>query len=128
MGNEIKLTKRDIVKLSYGINWDKLKDHIDSNGYIKTYFVKKILGFMPSDYEFISSIYCRIKTLSGFEYNNGWKKIEFTSDLPKEIGYYWGFDVCCGISKVHLENITTAFFTHYQIFSELNPKPNPPIY
>lgn len=130
------MTKQEKIQEAYGEYYDRIKLHINENGWIDTQtfsFSRKGIDF--EQYKKRSNTYLgfynRPKSLQGIEDNNGWIKIESEGDLPKQSGMYWTFI----IGKEVVANTFNTFgnneftfdngvVTHYQPIE----KPKPPIY
>lgn len=92
--------KLQAIKAAYGEHWDKVKDYVDEDGWIKLYSYNYnrdiIYTDLTEDLPFLKeegyerkyfnnghTHYVRPKSLSGIETNRGWTRIESEEDLPK---------------------------------------------
>ena len=85
------MTKQEKIKEAYGEYWEILKDYVERNGWMTVsdllHLKLPIFKYIQCDVDDIEDIRAyRPKTLKGIEDNNGWTKIEFIEDLPKEKG------------------------------------------
>lgn len=81
------MTKEEKIKEAYGENFDRIKLHIDENGWVDTQiFPCARKGIEFEQYKKRSNTYLgfynRPKSLKGIENNNGWTKIFSEKDLP----------------------------------------------
>lgn len=122
------MTKQEYIEQEYGKHYESVKAFLYRDGWLdKLVFQKTDLKYedlSDLDFEHEGNTFCRPKSLSGIENNNGWIKIESESDLPTEPDFYWCRDNNGAIHQVHYEDITVGYSTHYQTI----PKPKPPIY
>ena len=146
-------TKIETIAKEYGEHWEKVKDYVDQNGWIKTWDLIQIFGIVPKDgfevkikgkkKKHQDNLH-RPKSLAGIENNRGWIKIESEADLPKDDDFKFNetflvYYCCKGCSnmifKGSIDKYTLKFrditnklekekVTHYQPIV----KPEPPIY
>lgn len=118
------MTKEEKIKEAYGSRYHKLKESIDSNGWINQNITTRALfdSLQFNDKENLM----RPLELRGIENNNGWIKIESESDLPKdEIVEYDGYCIECDvfIRNIGSSKIETLYsknqITHYQPIKRL---------
>jgi hypothetical protein len=86
-------SKQQAIKNAYGEYWELVKNHVDSNGFLKYGDIRnETIGLKDSeieitDYNFnIDFEVWRPKQLQGIESNNGW--INASDTLPTEFGFY----------------------------------------
>jgi len=133
--------KQQAIINAYGEFWEKVKDFVDEDGWIKFSDDKEIIRY---EYHSDGNIMCnpldinkwRPKQLAGIENNNGWIKIESEADLPEETTechfinknnkiiycgtyHYKLIEFRCGIIHLTFDKVT-----HYQPIQ----KPLQPIY
>ncbi|MEL7678155.1 hypothetical protein [Elizabethkingia meningoseptica] len=128
--------KEQAIKAAYGEYWDKVKDHIDDDGWFNNiehdfYFSEWGNSSIELEYE---GSFCRPKSLYGIENNNSWTRIESEEDLPDKYGQYWVFTSNGNIMDVYYDEHDKTwdgildFFevkaTHWQQIV----KPKPPIF
>lgn len=126
------MTKQEIIKKAYGEYWDKVKDHVDEDGWIH---------FLPHGME--SFMYkkggeskYRPKGIKGIEHNNGWINVDDELKMPVNDATYlacdqWGYMSVCGYDSQigwypkidgNHPNFNSDNITHYRQL------PKPPIY
>jgi hypothetical protein len=88
--------KQQAIKNAYGEYWELVKNHVDSNGFLKYGDIRnETIGLKDSeieitDYNFnIDFEVWRPKQLQGIESNNKWIRIESENDLPKDDCKCW---------------------------------------
>lgn len=95
-------TKGQVIEESYGKHWEKVKDHVDENGWVfSSSFsedAKRSVSyegmFIRSDLEvrtyglYTAQIVWRPKALYGLEINNGFHILRTIEDMPKQPGMY----------------------------------------
>lgn len=92
------MTKEEKIKEAYGDLWEKVKDNIDTDGFVQFKIIShgvtnKMHYEWDFDLDYLSvetsgyspDIKWRPVSLSGIETNNGWTKIESEEDLPKHM-------------------------------------------
>lgn len=126
-----KETKIKEAYISAGVDWERVKEYVDENGYMPP---SRYLNLVPKGN---GDLWCfndkgiAPKSLRGIENNNGWITIESEKDLPPD-GHYWTInkkgeinaspklvDETCNDNQYWLST-----FTRYQPIL----KPKPPIY
>ncbi|MCT4156993.1 hypothetical protein HZP35_18840 [Elizabethkingia anophelis] len=139
-------SKNNVIKAAYGEYWDKVKDYIDDDGWFNNiehdfYFSEWGNSSIVLEYE---GSFCRPKSLSGIETNNGWISISLENIiLPidgTEVHFYVSFANENGIQREHHKGIFNAAlgFTSYYDSERYNIKevthyqpietPKPPIF
>lgn len=133
------MTKQEAIAKAYGEHWETVKNHVDENGWVKTWDLIQILGIVPKDgfevkikgkkIKHQDNLH-RPKSLTGIETNNVWIKIESEADLPKA-GMTNYFICVNGKPSIQVHNLrqvlslySDGMITHYQPIV----KPEPPIY
>lgn len=121
--------KQEAIKNAYGEAWEKVKSHVDKNGWVSTEYYK-VPHYHETDTEFRArGLYIRPKSLSGIEDNNGWTRSE--DQLPTGEGmihhciegkYAGRIDVDDWLSY-HSYN-GSDFNSHWKPYVE----PKPPLY
>lgn len=122
------MTKEEIIAKAYGIDYNKLKEYINNNGWCRSFpSTQNQIDYINTG---LQNVAWRPKSLQGIENNNGWIKIESEKDLPIT-------DVDCHIvynnnlmSFAVWDNLLKGFYigivkqnpSHYQpIVKPLNP-------
>lgn len=118
------MTKTETIKAAYGPHWDKVKDHVDEDGWCFNNSLRP--DAKDAYFSYVTNYkYCdkwRPKSLSGIEDNNGWTKIESEEDLPQSRGTYYFFEryqeeivIRENWERGITNNIyALAYFTHWQ--------------
>ena len=77
------MTKQDVIKAAYGIDFENMKDFIDENGWCRN---RKICGFFTKLKTFqkhpMVNYWFRPLSLKNIENNNGWFNVDLETDLP----------------------------------------------
>lgn len=127
--------KQEAVRLAWGLLFEKHKEDINEDGYLRFgfRFLELSQNELFEEKQWLGYFFYRPKSLTGLENNRGWTSILSEDDLPKE-------NVECFIvisDRVYLgcfskrgcflsegEEIENRFVSHYQPIQ----KPNPPIF
>lgn len=111
------MTDRELkIKEAYGEHWDKVKNYIDSDGWLETYdyvITDTMFDFLKLQVKLNNAYKFRPNSLNGIDTNNRWIKIESEDDLPKDI-------IDCFVMKDGLIFYPLVFRTDLQQFQSVD--------
>jgi hypothetical protein len=104
------MTKEEIIAKAYGINYNKLKEYINNDGWCRSFpSTQNQIDYINTG---LQNVAWRPKSLQGIETNNGWIKIESDEWLKEH-------KISGSITKYYVDNANEDYLT-ISVLAELS--------